>query len=146
MLVADLHFGAGQGDVDGLCLQFHFLLSGLQKFVALLEVSGDELPDLVGHLADFRALFGGQLAHRLEDGGQFTLLAEVLDTDGVEFLQRCSALDGGCGFRADLFELFSRIHAICFLSKVRLFFRYGSFVRGEIRAIKRTPPHHGTKS
>ena len=125
MSVADLDFGAGQRDIDGLGFQFQFLLSGLQELVAAVDARGDDLTDLVRHLADFRTLFGGEFAHRLEDGGQFSLFAEVLDADGVEFLQRRGVFHGRFCFCADLFELFSHIHAICFLSKVRLFFRSG---------------------
>ena len=80
--------------------------AGLQvrKTKGRLQVLSDLIhggADLVGHLAHDGALLGGEAAHLLEDGGQFTLFAQVLDPQGVQFCGRSGLRKRGQSLRAD---------------------------------------------
>ena len=89
MLVAQLHGVAGDGDVDGLSGQLGLQDLGADGSLALLQLGLDLSTDGVCHLAHDGALLGAQLAHHLQHGGQFALLAQQLDT---QLLQRSGGL------------------------------------------------------
>ena len=106
VLVAQSHLLAGDGDIQRLSLQLGFQSGLFQNgglgFNGLFHGGAD----LVGHLAHDGALLGGEAAHLLEDGGQFTLFAQVLDPQCVQLRRGLRAGDGFQSALADGFQLF----------------------------------------
>ena len=95
MTVAQLHVLAGDGDVQGLSLQPVLQGLGLQLLAFGLQSLLQGGADLVGQLAHGGALLGGELAHHLQHGGKLTLLAQVLDPQGVQLGGGLGPLKGG---------------------------------------------------
>ena len=82
--VAKLHGLAGDGDVDGLGLELLLERLCLEGGLCLIELLLDGGADVVCDLTHDGALLGGELAHRLEDGGQLALFAEKADAQGFQ--------------------------------------------------------------
>ena len=113
VLVAQLVGLAGDGDVQRLGLQP--LLQGLfrQDGGLLLDGGLHICPDGVGQLAHDGPLLGGELAHLLQNGGQFSLFAQVLDPEGLQLGGLPSSGDGFQRMLANGFQLF--LHCPCSL-------------------------------
>ena len=73
-----------EGDIDCVRRQFLFERRTLQRIAPRLDFGVNGLLGLIDSLASGRTLFGGQLSQRLHQGGQFALLAEIGDANGVE--------------------------------------------------------------
>lgn len=124
-------FTSRPGMVTSTALVLQALLQGLG-----LQLTGGGLngrlqsgADLVGHLAHGGALLGGQLAHHFQNGGELTLLAQILDAQAVQ-------LGGGlaCPKAASASErIFANCSFICVLP-----FRGKLIGRG--RTAKSLPP------
>ena len=97
---------AGDGHVQSLSLQTVLQGLGLQLLAPALQGLLQGGPDLVGQLTHGGALLGGELAHLLEDGGELTLLAQVLDPEGIQGGGVAGGLKGGQGLGADVCQLF----------------------------------------
>ena len=101
---------AGQGDIDGLHFELLLGHGGLERGTAGNQLFLDGGADLIGHLAHDRALLRGELAHRLEDGGQLAFFAQELYPRFLQRgqilgilqpFQRTSADGFQCGFHSD---------------------------------------------
>ena len=86
MLHAQLAVFARQGYVEALLFQTFLGRLRLQLRGALRQVVFDKRANLVGQLADDRALFGRELAHLLEDGGYLTFFPKILDAQAFQRL------------------------------------------------------------
>ena len=106
VLVAQSHLLAGDGDVQRLGLQLGFQSGLFQNGGLGLHGLFHGGADLVGHLAHDGALLSRETAHQLEDGGQFTLFAQVLHPQRVQFRRGLRAGDGFQSALADGFQLF----------------------------------------
>ena len=69
-------FLAGHGYVDFFCLQSVCQLCCFQTFLAFLQHFFNALSYFIRHLPDDRSFLCGKLAHFLQNGGQFALLAQ----------------------------------------------------------------------
>ena len=109
VLHADLLLPARDGNIHGLGseLELHRLVS---KFLRLLLDAGFELgAHFVGHLPDHGALFGAELAHLLQNGGQLALFAKVTDAQRFEVLRLAGVGDRVKRRFADRFQLLFHI-------------------------------------
>ena len=105
VLVAESHFLAGDGDVQGLALQLRGH-GGLRQDGGLgLDGLLQGGADIVGQLAHDGALLGGELAHLLEDGGELALFAQVLHPEGRQVFGGLGLGDGIQRRGADDFQL-----------------------------------------
>ena len=102
MLVAQLDRLAGDSHIKRLVPEL--LLQGL-----LFQLPGGCLngpfqsgPDLVGQLAHGGSLLGGEGAHTLQHIGELSLLAQVLNPEGIQGGGIGGPLDGRKGLRPDV--------------------------------------------
>ena len=104
--VAQLHGRAGDGHVDGLGLQLRLERLFLQLGADGLNLFLNGGADVVRGLTHDRALFRGQLAHHLEDAGQFALFAEKAHAQRVQLARVLDTLQRAQRFLPDFFQLF----------------------------------------
>ena len=123
VLHADLLLLAGDRDVHGLGLELelHGLVGELLRL--FLDVRFELGAHVVCQLPDHGALFGAELAHLLQNGGQLTLFAKVADTQRFEVLRLAGVGDRVKRRLADRFQLLFHIISpfqvkICRVSKI----------------------------
>ena len=123
VLHADLFLLAGDGHVHGLGLELE--LHGLvgELFRLFLDVRFELGAHVVGELPDHGALFGAELAHLLQNGGQLPLFAKVADAQCFEVLRLAGVGDRIERRLADRFQLLFHIISpfqvkICRISKI----------------------------
>ena len=102
MLVAQLSLFAGDGHVHRLRLELQLQRGFLQLLGCGLHGGLHRSADLVGQRAHSGALLGGELAHLLQNSGQFSLLAQVFHPQLVQRGGVLDALQSGEGLRTDL--------------------------------------------
>ena len=102
VLVSQLHLAAGDGHIHSLVLQALLQGLGLQLTGGGLNGRLQSGADLVGQLAHGGALLGRQLAHHFQNGGELTLLAQILDAQAVQLGGGLGLPKGGQRLRTDL--------------------------------------------
>ena len=141
VLVAELRRLAGHGHIERLGLETHLEHAGVERLAALVERFLKLGAHLVCQLAHGRALLRRQAAHLLEDGGQFTLFAEVLHAQVFQRGDVVRLQNGGDGSLAQLLQHFFHANN----SSVARFSWFVAFLAGS-RTKKDPPiPHTGTK-
>ena len=85
---------AWQGDVNAFGSQASAELGFFKGGLAGIEHNGDALFGVVDQRADFRPLFGWQVAQGLHHLGQLALLAEIINPDLFQGIDVFSALHG----------------------------------------------------
>ena len=123
VLHADFFLLAGDGHVHGLGLELELHGPVGELFRLFLDVRFELGAHVVGELPDHGALFGAELAHLLQNGGQLPLFAKVADAQCFEVLRLAGVGDRIERRLADRFQLLFHIISpfqvkICRISKI----------------------------
>ena len=106
VLMADGDLLAGNGYIDGLGGQLGLQNRRVDVRLPAFQLFLDLGPDGVGQLSHDRPLLSGKLAHLLENGSQFSLLAQQLDPQFLQSGRGRRAVQCFQRTEADLFQLF----------------------------------------
>jgi len=138
--VTHLLLFAGDGNVNGLICKTLFQHKSADCALALLKACFESVSYFVCKLSHNGALLGGEFAHLLQNCGQLTLFAQILDSQSFQFLAGLCLGNGGKGAFAQKLQLFFHFRS----PYVKLFLKQkmlSSLIWDESIKLPRYHPH-----